>query len=74
MQTYLKASAVFFTILATLMFAWFLRLKWQPGVDFDLTGFFWLLRNAGRLSVFVLFAVCAALAVKYWLRSYLSDR
>jgi hypothetical protein len=66
--------AVFFGILAALSGLLFVRLKWAPGVDFDVTGFFWLLENAGRVSVLLLFIIFAGAALAYWLRSYLSER
>ena len=69
-----KAAAVLFTVLAGAAGVLFLRLGWAPGVDFDLTGFFWVVRNIGRLSVFVLFITCAGAALSFWIRTYLAGR
>jgi hypothetical protein len=64
-----KAVAVLFTIFALAAGILFLRLHWQPGVDFDPTGFFWLIRNLGRLSLLLLFLLCSGAALSYWLRA-----
>ena len=65
-----KTKAIFFSGAAAIAGLLFLRMKWAPGVDFDFTGFFWLIANAGRLSVLMLFLVCAAAGVSCWFRAY----
>jgi len=67
-----KAAAVLFSALAAVAGLLFLRLKWVPGVDFDVTGFFWLVRNAGRLSLLTICIICAAAAVSFWIRVYVA--
>ena len=69
-----KFLALFFAVLAAITGFLFLRMHWAPGVDFDLTGFFWLIRNTPRLSVFVLFIICAGSAITLWIRAQLSGR
>jgi hypothetical protein len=69
-----KAAAVLFTIFAAIAGLIFFRLKWAPGVDFDVTGFFWVIRNVGRLSVLVLFIASAGAALSFWIRAYLAGR
>ncbi len=64
-----KATAAFFGFLAALAAFFFFRMSWSRGPDIDLTGFFWLLANLGRLTVLLLFAACAATAVSYWVRA-----
>jgi hypothetical protein len=65
-----KALAAFFGILAAVAGFFFVRTKWSPGADFDVTGFLWLVGNAGRLSVLVLFVICIGAAISYWVRSW----
>jgi len=67
-----RAGAIFWSVITVLCGVLFARLKWQHGVDFDLTGFFWLIENMGRLSVLLLMIVCAAAAISFWIRWYLS--
>jgi hypothetical protein len=69
-----KAVAVLFTVFAALAGVLFARMRWVSGVDFDVTGFLWLVQNAGRLSVLVLFIGCAAAALSFWIRAFLADR
>jgi hypothetical protein len=64
-----KATAAFFGFLAVVAGFFFLRMNWSRGPDIDLTGFFWLLENLGRLTVLLLFVICAAMAVSYWMRA-----
>jgi hypothetical protein len=68
------AVAILFTIFAAIAGFVFLRLKWVSGVDFDIIGFFWVIRNMGRLSVLVMCILCAAAAVSFWIRSYWAGR
>jgi hypothetical protein len=65
-----KALAVFFGTLAALAGFFFLRMSWTRGTDFDLTGFFWLLGNSGRLAVLLLVIICAGTALSYWVRAW----
>ena len=69
-----KAVAVLFTVLAALAGVLFARMRWVSGVDFDVTGFLWLIQNAGRLSVLALFIGCAAAALSFWIRAFLAGR
>ena len=69
-----KIVAVLFGLLAVAAGIGVLRLHWLPGVDFDLIGFFWVIRNVGRLSLLALFVVCTAAALSFWIRAYQSDR
>ena len=64
-----KATAAFFGFLAAVAGFFFLRMNWSRGPDIDLTGFFWLLANLGRITMLLLFVICAATAVSYWLRA-----
>jgi hypothetical protein len=64
-----KATAVFFGTLAALAAFFFFRMSWSRGPDFDLTGFFWLIANIGRLTLLGLFVICTATAVSYWIRA-----
>jgi hypothetical protein len=64
-----KATAAFFGFLAAVAGFVFLRMNWFRGPDIDVTGFFWLLANLGRLTVLLLFVMCAATAVSYWVRA-----
>jgi hypothetical protein len=64
-----KATAAFFGFLAAVAGFFFLRMNWSRGPDIDLTGFFWLFANLGRLTVLLLFVICAATAVSYWIRA-----
>jgi hypothetical protein len=64
-----KALAAFFGGLAALAGFFFLRLKWSHGTDMDVTGFFWLVANIGRLTLLLGFLICAGTALSYWLRS-----
>ena len=64
-----KTLAAFFGFLAVVAGFFFLRMHWSRGPDIDVTGFFWLLENLGRLTVLLLFVVCAGTAVSYWLRA-----
>lgn len=64
-----RATAAFFGLLAGVAGFFFLRMNWSRGPDIDLTGFFWLLANLGRLTVLLLFVICAATAVSYWIRA-----
>jgi hypothetical protein len=64
-----KTLAVFCGFLAAVAGFFFLRMPWSRGTDMDITGFFWLLANLGRLTVLLLFVVCAGTAVSYWLRA-----
>ena len=68
-----KAKAVFFGLLAAIAGLLFLRLKWTAGPDFDLTGFFWLIQNAGRLSLLLVFLACAAAAIVSGIRAFLEE-
>jgi hypothetical protein len=65
-----KFFASSLTVVTALLGLLLLRLKWSRGVDFDLTGFFWLIENFGPLSVVCLLVFCAGLAVKCWIRVY----
>ena len=65
-----KSLAVFFGALAALAGFFFLRMSWTRGTDFDLTGFFWLLGNSGRLAVLLLVVICAGTALSYWVRAW----
>jgi hypothetical protein len=65
-----KALSAFFGILALALGFLFLRMKWLAGVDFDLIGFFWLIRNLPRLTVLLAFLACAGAALSYWMRSW----
>ena len=65
-----KALAAFFGILAAAAAGVFLRMRWSGGGDFDVTGFLWLVSNAGRLTVLVVFVFCLGAAILYWLRSW----
>lgn len=65
-----RALAAFFGVLAAITGVIFLRMHWSRGADFDLTGFLWLVGNAGRLTVFVSFVVCLGIAISYWVRSW----
>ena len=69
-----KAVAVLFTVLAALAGVLFARMRWVSGVDFDVTGFLWLIQNAGRLSVLALFICCAAAALSFWIRAFRAGR
>jgi hypothetical protein len=64
-----KSLAVFFATLAAIAAFFFFRLKWSRGTDFDLTGFFWLMANIGRLTLLLLVLICAATALSYWIRA-----
>jgi len=64
-----KTLATFFGFLAAVAGVFFVRMHWSRGPDVDVTGFFWLLANLGRLTVLLLFVVCAGTAVSYWLRA-----
>lgn len=64
-----KATAAFFGLLAVVAGFFFLRMHWSPGPDMDLTGFFWLLANLGRLTALFLFVICAGTAISYWMRA-----
>src|ERR1041384_6840742 len=68
-----RAVAIFFTVLAALLGILFARMRWHSGVDFDVTGFFWLLQNMGRLSVLALLIGCSAGALGFWIRAYLEE-
>lgn len=68
-----RGIATFFTVLAVLCGILFARMRWHAGVDFDVTGFFWLLQNMGRLSVLVLLIACGAAALRFWIRTYLQE-
>ncbi len=65
-----KALSVFFGALAALAGFGFLRMEWTGGTDLDLTGFFWLIANIGRLTVLLVFVFCAGTSFSYWLRAY----
>jgi hypothetical protein len=45
-------------------------MHWSRGADFDVTGFLWLLANAARLTVLLLFVICVGTAISYWVRSW----
>ncbi len=45
-----KAAAVLYTVLAAVSGLLFFRLGWAPRIDFDISGFLWVLTNAGRLT------------------------
>ena len=64
-----RALALFFGALAAVAAFFFLRLKWSRGTDFDVTGFFWLMANIGRLTLLLAFLICAATAISYWLHA-----
>lgn len=64
-----RALAVFFGTLAAVAAFFFLRLKWSRGPDFDVTGFFWLASNLGKLIFLLAFLICAGTALSYWLRA-----
>ena len=64
-----KATSAFFGLLAAVAAFFFLRMKWSRGPDLDITGFFWLLANLGRLTVLLAFLVCAGTALSYWIRA-----
>jgi hypothetical protein len=68
-----RAFAIFFTVLAALVGILFARMRWHSGVDFDVTGFFWLIQNVGRISVLVLLIACSAAALNFWIRAYLQE-
>ena len=68
-----RAVAIFFTVLAALLGILFARMRWHSGVDFDVTGFFWLLQNMGRLSVLALLIGCSDGALRFWIRAYLEE-
>ena len=63
-----KTLAVFFGGLAVVSGFFFLRTHWSRGTDLDVTGFFWLVENVGRLTLLLALVVCAATAVSYWIR------
>ena len=65
-----KALAAFFGILAAVTGFFFLRMHWSRGADFDVTGFLWLLQNAPRLTVLLVFIGCVITAIGYWVRSW----
>jgi len=68
-QSY-KALAAFFGGLAAIAGFFFLRMHWSRGADFDVTGFLWLIQNVPRLTVLLLFTICVATAISYWVRSW----
>ncbi len=37
-------------------------------IDFDISGFLWVLSNAGRLAALVFFIGFIGLAITYWIR------
>lgn len=45
-----KAKSILLSIVAVLTGLLFLSLDWAPRIDFDVTGFLFLLGNAGRLT------------------------
>jgi hypothetical protein len=64
-----KALALFFGFLGAVAGFFFLRMSWSRGPDIDLTGFFWLMANLGRLTVLLLFLICIVTAISYWIRA-----
>lgn len=65
-----KALAWFLTVCTALLGLGIMAVKWEGRVDFDVTGFLWLLQNALPLSVVALFLFCASIALSYWFRAY----
>jgi len=63
-----------FAVLAGTAWLLFLRMRWMPGVDFDIVGFFWVIRNVGRLSLLVLALICSAAALSFWIRAFGAPR
>lgn len=66
-----KAKAILLSIVAVLTGLLFLSLDWAPRIDFDVTGFLFLLGNAGRLTALVAFAVFSGMAIYFWTQVYL---
>lgn len=66
----LKTKAIFFGILALLTGLLSLQLPWAPRIDFDVTGFLFVLSNLGRLTAVVMFFVCAGAALTFWMRAH----
>jgi uncharacterized membrane protein YeaQ/YmgE (transglycosylase-associated protein family) len=61
---------VFFGALAVVAGFLFTRMKWSRGADFDVTGFLWLVTNAPRLIVLLIFVGLVGAAISYWIRSW----
>ena len=66
--------ALLFAVFAATAWLLFLRMKWLPGVDFDIIGFFWVIRNVGRLCLLVLAVSCSAAALSFWIRAFGAPR
>jgi hypothetical protein len=67
-----KFFAISLTVITGLLGILLVRMNWSRGVDFDFTGFFWLIGNFGNLSVTCALVFCVGLATKYWIRVYLA--
>ena len=68
-----KTAAIFFSILAVLSGALFLQLEWAPRIDFDITGFLFIISNAGRLTVLMAFLVFTGVAIAFWVQAYVES-
>ncbi len=66
-----KAKATLLSIFAVLAGILFLKLDWVPRIDFDVTGFLFLLGNTGRLTALAFFVLLAGTAIYFWIQVYL---
>jgi len=65
-----KALAIFFSLLAVVVGYFLLRMGWSRPADFDVTGFLWIVSNAGGLTMLFFLLVCVGIAISYWVRSW----
>lgn len=64
----LRVKAVFFTVLAITAGGIFLYLPWAPKIDFDITGFLFVLGNLPRITAFIAFLTFGGAAATFWTR------
>ena len=65
-----KALAALFGVLALVTLYLFLRMRWAPHADFDVTGFLWIASNLGRMTALFFVIVFLGIAIRYWVKSW----
>jgi len=69
-----RFGAALFAALGVVSAIVFARLTWRAGVDFDVTGFLWLIQNMPRLTALVFCILFYSMALWCLLRSAGSPR
>jgi hypothetical protein len=69
-----RILAIFCLLAAVLSGVAYLRFPWRnETMDFDVIGFFWLIRNSAKIGAAVMFWMALVAAIVLWLDAWLRE-